>query len=163
MDPRDLETIKRAIEATIKAHAEGQVPFAWVAVVCGALVSVIGVLWAWGFKQSQAWVAKIEEVSKAQRDRDDSRDATTRERYTTVIDNLKKEGRDELGKVEDKLKRLEAGRDFIREQGERFRAETELWLRQQLVESTKTLDQANDLAELLLKELERRRTDERDD
>ena len=163
MDPRDLETIKRAVEATIKAHAEGQIPFSQVAVVCGALVSVIGILWAWGFKQSQAWVTKIEEVSKYQRDRDDSRDATTRERYNTVIDSLKKEGRDELEKIEDKLKRLEAGRDFIREQGERFRAETELWLRQQLVESTKTLDQANDLAELLLKELERRRTDERDD
>ena len=155
MDPKDLELIKAAVVAAVKAHAEGQVPFAWVAVVVGALVSVIAALWAVYTKQSHAWIAKIEEVSKEQRTRDDDREKQIRERYAGVIDKLKAEQVSDAEKFEERIKRLEAGRDFMRDQYTGFRSETEAWLRGQLVEVTKTLDQANEIGELALGQLER--------
>jgi hypothetical protein len=151
MDPRDLDHIKRIIEA----QAEGQVPFAWVAVVCGALVSVIGILWAWGFRQSEAWVAKIEELAKDQRSRDDEREATIRERFEGVIIQLNKDHRSHIETHEKRIERLEAAKDLARDQYDSYRVEIELWTRAQLFELTNALDEAGKLGEATLSQLER--------
>lgn len=151
MDPRDLDAIKRIIEA----QAEGQVPFAWVALVCGALVSVIGVLWAWGFRQSEAWVAKIEELAKDQRSRDDERESTIRERFEGVIIQLNKDHRIHIQTHEKRIERLEAAKDLARDQYDAYRVEIESWTRSQLFELTNALDEAGKLGEATLTELER--------
>jgi hypothetical protein len=152
MDPRDLDAIKRLIEA----QAEGQVPFAWVALVCGALVSVIGVLWAWGFRQSEAWVAKIEELAKDQRSRDDERESTIRERFEAVIVQLNKDHRSHIQTHEKRIERLEAAKDLARDQYNAYRKEAEIWAREQLVEVTKALEEAAEVSEAAVSELERR-------
>lgn len=154
MDPRDLDAIKRLIEA----QAEGQVPFAWVAVVCGALVSVIGILWAWGFRQSEAWVAKIEELAKDQRSRDDEREATIRERFEGVILQLNKDHKSHIETHEKRIERLEAAKDLARDQYNNYRKEAEIWAREQLVEVTKALEEAAEVSEAAVSELERRST-----
>lgn len=144
MDPKDLEMIRDAI----KSATEGSVPFPWVTVVIGALVAVIGVLWAWGFKKSESWAIKVEEFARDQRARDDSRDAEIRARYDTVIKKLSVE-------YDTRIKRLEEARDMARNQYESYRSENENWLRNQFLEAAKVIEESNEIHETATTQIER--------
>jgi hypothetical protein len=143
MDPRDLDLIKRAIEEALKGQSDAQ-----IMMVCGVLSSVIAVLWAWGFKQSQAWVAKIEELAKDQRSRDDTRDTEMRARYDKIIEGIKTEN-------EKRTERLEAARDLARNQYNSYRDETEKYIKNQLMETTRALEESASVAETTVSQLEK--------
>ena len=156
MDPKDIELVKAIIIEALKAHSDGMVPFAWVSVVCGGLVSVIGVLWAWGFKQSNAWVAKIEELGKEQRARDDEREVKIRERYEKVIEKLAADHKIDKDGHLVRIDRLELAKDAARDQYNAYRKEAELWTRDQLIEVTKALEESAEVSEAAIAALERR-------
>ena len=120
MDPRDLDLIKRAISEALSGQSDSH-----IMMICGVLSSVIGVLWAWGFKQSQAWVIKIEELSKDQRSRDDERESTIRQRFEGIIDTLSDEHKQALKERDKRIDRLEQARDLARDQYNNYRSETE--------------------------------------
>ena len=159
MDAKDIEIVKSIMEAAIKAAFQAQdvgVPMAWCAAIGSALVSAVLALWGWGFKQSNAWAVKIGELSIGQRTGDDERESTIRERLEGVIAQLNSDHRDAVVAFERRIERLEAAKDLARDQYNGYRKETELWAREQLIEVTKALEEAAEVSEAAVSELERR-------
>ncbi len=162
MDPKDLEILKQLIEAGLKAHAEGQVPFAWVAAVCSALGTVIAALWAWALNSTKksaaelaSWATKIEELSNAQRERDDTREEKIRARYVTVIDQLKTDCAIDKVELNKRIDRLEAARDAAKLQYENTLKDNGEILGKRLVETETALNENSEHLEAISILLER--------
>lgn len=155
MDAKDIELLKSIIETAIKVGFEksisGMVPFGWVALIVSGLVAGIGVTWAWGLNQSKKatdkiaqWAEKIETLSNAQRDRDDTREKEIRERYTVVIDRLKDEQLIEKKELNVRITRLENSRDAAKLQYENSLQENGEILGARLIQCETALNENNE-------------------
>lgn len=173
MDAKDIEIVKSIIEAAIKAAFEtqslGMVPFSWVALIVGGLVSGIGVTWAWGLRKDKAtneqlkaanekqakWTEKVEELSNNQRDRDDAREEEIRKRYDTVIAKLNADHAIAIGKWEEREKRLEASKELANQQNQQLLRETGEILGRKLEKATQGDLEVVEFLEKILPHLER--------
>lgn len=161
MDADDLERIGKVIDAALREHNAGMVPFSWVATIVGGLVTGIGATWAWGVNQSKKaasqiaeWAAKVEELSDKQRSRDDSREAEIRDRYAAVIQQMREDAETIRARRDDREQRLEAARDAARQAYENLLRETGEVLGAKLQRSTQSEREVADALELILPLLE---------
>lgn len=162
MDPQTLQTLERIITDAIKEHASGSVPFAWVAIIVGGLVSAIGATWAWGLRKANAsneelkrWAEKVEELANSQRNRDDERDDKARERYVTVIERLETRQQEEVARWRARLERMEASRDEAQSALSALLRENISVLNDRLADSANAEREVAEFLEVIIPKLER--------
>lgn len=162
MDAKDIELVTKIINDALREYAQGQVPFAWVSIIVGGLVSAIGVIWAWSIAKDKKVLEKVTEYSEkiealgtAQRDRDDARDEATRKRWEAVMANVKAQHQEEKVLWRTREERLEASRDAAKLQYENTLKDNSVILAKQLSESNAVINEATETFEIVIPLIQR--------
>lgn len=162
MDSKDIELVTKIINEALREYAQGQVPFLWVSIIVGGLITGYGVLWGWALSKDKKvldkvteYSEKIENLSNAQRDRDDKRDEDTRKRWEAIVANIKAQHDAEKAEWRTREKRLEDSRDAAKLQYEGTLKDNSVILAKQLSESNAVINEATETFEIVIPLIQR--------
>jgi len=153
MEPQEQAMMKAIIEQAVKNATDGMVSIVTVmtvgGLICSALVSAIGALFLWVRSLTTEFAAKIETLNTGTNTRVDQKEEDIRKLFSPVIEDFQK-----------RILALEASKKLATDQYNNFRDEVDKFKENNLGRVLKALEESNELAEMILITLEKRKNDE---